>query len=211
MEKFKTIMNNESFELEEKKSKFIAEVYYVENLEQVEDILKNIKKKYFDAKHYCYAYRLIENKIVKSKQSDDGEPSGTAGAPIFNLIDKNELYNVLIVVTRYFGGILLGTGGLVRAYSQSSANALEKAQIAISESGVELQVKIEYKDLDKFKYYAEKHSIVIKQILYEENIICILELNNEEKEKLINKNQEELEILESVVLKEKYIKTKTEK
>ena len=80
-------------------------------------IIKEIRKKYYDAKHNCIAYRIIENGRIVEKASDDGEPSGTAGAPMLNILQKNNLANVLIIVTRYFGGILLGTGGLVRAYS----------------------------------------------------------------------------------------------
>ena len=128
MEEFTTIEENVSTEIVEKKSKFIANFFYVETVGEAEKIIKEIKKKYFDARHNCVAYRVIENGQVIEKSSDDGEPSGTAGAPMLNILQKNELANVLIIVTRYFGGILLGTGGLVRAYSGSLLDAIEKSK-----------------------------------------------------------------------------------
>ena len=106
MEQFKTIMQDAQAEIEEKKSRFIANVYYIENAEEAEEHLKQIRKKYFDARHNCFAYRILEENGVKEKQSDDGEPSGTAGAPMLNILQNYNLYNVLIVVTRYFGATL---------------------------------------------------------------------------------------------------------
>ena len=119
MENFLTIQEEEQTQIVEKKSKFIAEIHPVSNIQQVENKIKDIKKKYYDAKHHCIAYRIIDEGRVVERASDDGEPSGTAGAPMLNLLKGNNLCNVLVVVTRYFGGILLGTGGLVRAYSES--------------------------------------------------------------------------------------------
>ncbi len=107
------------------KSRFITEAYRVNNIEEIEEILNNIRKKYYDATHHCYAYRLNDN---IQKMSDDGEPAKTAGAPILDVILKQDLTNILIVVTRYFGGILLGTGGLVRAYSSSASEVLRNAE-----------------------------------------------------------------------------------
>ena len=133
MEKFRTILQNATSEIEEKKSIFIANIFYVENIEEVERQMKGIKKKYFDARHHCYAYRIIEQAGIKEKQSDDGEPSGTAGAPILNILQKNELINVVVIGTRYFGGTLLGTGGLVRAYSDATLKGLSAAKIGITE------------------------------------------------------------------------------
>ena len=128
MEKFKTIINNAEAEIVEKRSKFIANIYYVKSLEEVEEKLKDIKKKYFDSRHNCYAYRIEDEDTIIERASDDGEPSGTAGAPILNILNKMELMNVLVIVTRYFGGILLGTGGLVKAYSQATKMAIENAK-----------------------------------------------------------------------------------
>ena len=128
MKNFITIKENISSEIVEKKSKFIANLFYVETVQEAEQIIKQINKKYFDARHNCIAYRIVEDEQIVEKSSDNGEPSGTAGAPMLNILQKNNLANVLIIVTRYFGGILLGTGGLVRAYSNSLLRAMKIVQ-----------------------------------------------------------------------------------
>ena len=208
MNVFKTINKNAVSQIEEKKSKFIANVFYVENTKTAEDILKEVKKKYYDARHNCYAYRINENGILKEKSSDDGEPSGTAGMPILNILQKNELLNVLVVVTRYFGGILLGTGGLVRAYSDATIKGIEDAEIIVHEMGEEIEVSIQYKDLEMLKYYCNKNKIEIANINYAENIVCILKVNDIEKTKLLSKKQDLINILNYAVLKKVYIKKK---
>lgn len=107
---FLTINENVEYVLTEKKSKFIANLIKIKNVQEAEDIIKQYKKKYHDARHNCIAYRVIQDEQVIEKSSDDGEPSGTAGGPMLNILQKNNLCNILIIVTRYFGGILLGTG-----------------------------------------------------------------------------------------------------
>ena len=129
MEEFETIIQDETTEIVEKKSKFIANLFYVENAKQVEEKIIEVKKKYHDARHHCIAYRYINENQVIEKSSDDGEPSGTAGAPMLNILQKNNLLNILVIVTRYFGGILLGTGGLVRAYSEATQKAIEQSTL----------------------------------------------------------------------------------
>lgn len=210
MEKFKTIEKNTTGQIEEKKSKFIANIFYVETVEQVESILKEIRKKYFDARHHCYAYRVIENENIREKSSDDGEPGGTAGAPMMNILKKNEMVNVLVIVTRYFGGTLLGTGGLIRAYTDATLKALEKTQIVTQEQGEKIEVTIEYKDLEKIKYYCTKHNVEIDNISYEKEIKCILKVNEEEKKKIVEE-QKEVEILNFRVLTQCYIRKNIEK
>ncbi len=106
------------------KSRFIAQAYRVNTLEEIEEILAKVRKKYYDATHNCYAYRLNES---IQKMSDDGEPSKTAGAPILDVLVKQDIHNILLIVTRYFGGTLLGAGGLVRAYSTATSLVLEQA------------------------------------------------------------------------------------
>lgn len=111
-----------SYTLEIKKSKFIALLYEVETVDEISDILNNLKKEHKKAKHFPYAYKIDLN----VKKSDDKEPSGTAGAPILNIIERNNLNNSLLVVIRYFGGIKLGAGGLLRAYSNAAKNVIVK-------------------------------------------------------------------------------------
>lgn len=187
MIKFKTILEKElSAEIVEKKSRFIATIFYVNSVEEAEEKIKIIKKRYYDAKHNCFAYIVNDDKVFIKKSSDDGEPSGTAGAPMVEILEKQGLANLLIVVTRYFGGILLGTGGLVRAYSDSLKKALEKATIVELEQGFELDVELDYSNFEKFKYYCSKNNINIINCTYLNNVICKIELNEIEKEKLEN-------------------------
>ena len=150
----KTILENEQVEIVEKKSKFIANIQYVTSVEEAETALKEIKKKYRDARHHCFAFVFMQarNNIIE-RMSDDGEPSGTAGGPMLNILSKNDLINVIVVVTRYFGGILLGTGGLVKAYSTATLNCLEKASFVSEEPGYVIEWQIPYTDIEKIKIF----------------------------------------------------------
>lgn len=209
MDKFKTIKKDEIAEIEEKRSKFIANIFYVENVEEVENIIKQTKKKYYDARHNCYAYIVREEENILKKFSDDGEPSGTAGSPILNVIEKNNLCNVLIIVTRYFGGILLGAGGLVRAYTEAATKSLEKAEIVEQELGCDIELAIEYPEFEKLKYYCNKNNIKISNIEYGENVNCRIEVTKQEKENIFPKNgynTKMANILKYNIIKEKYIR-----
>ena len=190
---FNTIKETSSAEIVEKKSKFIANIFYVESIEDVENKLKEIRKKYYDAKHNCFAFRLDKDNI--SRFSDDGEPSGTAGSPMLNILEGRNLSNVLVIVTRYFGGILLGTGGLVRAYSDATIKAIENANIVSKVFGNVVNIEVEYKDLDNFKYYLKNENINIEDISYVEKIIIKIELTDEELKKINQlKNERKLNI-----------------
>lgn len=185
MEEFITIENNVVSEFVEKKSKFIGNLFYIESSKQAEEIIKETKKKYFDAKHNCIAYRVIENGQLIERFSDNGEPQGTAGAPMLNILQKNNLVNVLIIVTRYFGGILLGTGGLVKAYQKSLMLALEDCKKITKVLGESLEVKLAYSDLESFKYYCKNNKINIVDIDYKEDVVCKIELEEDKKVKLL--------------------------
>lgn len=186
---FYTLEEQSIAEIIEKKSRFIANAYHINNKDEAENIINNLKKKYYDAKHNCFAFCVLdENDNLIEKCSDDGEPSGTAGAPILNVIKKNNLNNVLIVVTRYFGGILLGTGGLTRVYSVTANKAIEDGIIVKQEKGLELLVEIEYADNEKFKYYCEKNKINIIDTQYGETIFYKIEINDEEYKNMIQNN-----------------------
>ena len=186
MSEFVTIKENVQAEITEKKSKFIANIIKVENKNEAEENILKLKKKYFDAKHNCIAYRIKEDQGVIEKASDDGEPQGTAGQPILNILKKNNLCNILVVVTRYFGGILLGTGGLVRAYSEATTKALEKSIRVKNILGIKMEVILEYNEYEKFKYYCKINEINIQNVKYEENIVCNIILEEKTKEKLIS-------------------------
>ena len=183
---FKSIESNVTTEIVEKKSKFIANIYAVNCKEEAEKNINNLKRKYHDARHNCYAY-IVDN---IERCSDDGEPSGTAGAPLLDLLKTNNLKNVLIVVTRYFGGILLGTGGLVRAYTESAKKALEMAKIIEKEYGIRYNIEISYSSLKNLEYICKNIGINIIKLEYKENIIVTLESNEEKKLKLYDSNLE---------------------
>lgn len=204
---YQTIENNAEFELVEKKSRFISNLIYVNSKLDAENNIKEIRKKYYDAKHNCYAYRVLENNDIYEKSSDDGEPSGTAGKPLLTILQKNNFCNVLAIVTRYFGGILLGTGGLVRAYSGATTGALDNCNKMSLENGVELEVEIGYMNLQGLKYYCQKHGIVITNIKYSENIICNIEMTNLQRDEfLLDIKNKAVLINEVKTIQEKYIK-----
>lgn len=206
MSDFITIRENTEYVLTEKKSKFIANLIKINNQEEAEEIIKQYKKKYHDARHNCNAYRVLEDDQIVEKSSDDGEPSGTAGAPMLNILQKNNLCNVLIIVTRYFGGILLGTGGLVRAYSDALNGTIENAEKITQTYGIEMQVSLEYNQFEKFQYYCKINKIDIINTKYLDNIICRISLEEFKKDKLLedyhNKslNLIELEIFGKIIM-----------
>ena len=185
MSEFITIKEDTEYVLVEKKSKFIANLIKVKNQEEAEEKIKYLKKKYFDARHNCVAYRVMEDSTIIEKSSDDGEPSGTAGGPMLNILQKNNLCNVLIVVTRYFGGILLGTGGLVRAYSDSLIGAIENSKRVVQISGIELEITLEYNQFEKFQYYCKTNNIEITNTNYLDNVICKISVEDSKKDKLL--------------------------
>lgn len=208
---FKTIEKKNFAEIVEKKSRFIANIYNVESKEEAEEKIKQIKKKYYDAKHHCFAFSIIEENGITQKSSDDGEPSGTAGAPILNIIKSNNLQNVVIIVTRYFGGILLGTGGLTRAYSEAAGKVVEQSELIQKEPGMEVELEIDYNDNEKFKYYCQKNNVNIIKIEYTENILYKIELNEKEYKKIEERNKtnnKQLDInIKNIKLKcRKYVK-----
>lgn len=187
----KTITENNVSEIVEKKSKFIAHLFYVETKEQVEEYIKEINKKYHDARHNCYAYSIFSEEGNITKFSDDGEPSGTAGAPMLGIITGKELTNILVIVTRYFGGILLGTGGLVRAYSEATNSVIENSIIIKKDYGLEVSFETDYPELEKMKYYFRQNNVKIVDTQYGEKIKIIVEITEEKLEKM-EKNKNDL-------------------
>ena len=179
---FKSIENTATAEIVEKKSKFIANIYSVDNKEEIQRLLEESHKKYYDANHNCYAY-ILEN---EEKYSDDGEPTGTSGAPMLSLLKNSNLKNILVVVTRYFGGILLGTGGLVRAYTKACKTALENADIVYKENGIRYEIEISYSDFGMLQHICENSNIEIKKVDYSQDIKVVLDSTKEDKNYLIN-------------------------
>ncbi len=185
MEEFITIKESSIANITEKKSKFIASIFPIQNTLEAEERIKEIRKKYYDARHNCIAYRVMENAKIIEKSNDDGEPSGTAGAPMLTILQKNNLCNVLVIVTRYFGGILLGTGGLVSCYSEATIKAISNAEKVVKCKGIEAQVKIDYSNLELFRYYCKNRNINIINIEYLDKIVCKIEMENNKKSEIM--------------------------
>lgn len=212
MDEFITILKDETAEIVEKKSKFIANICHVESVQQAEEKVKSIKKKYYDAKHNCVAYRVMEDGQLVEKSSDDGEPSGTAGGPMLNILQKSNLCNIVVVVTRYFGGILLGTGGLVRAYSDATQKAIENCIKVYKVDGIEMAIRLDYANLEIFKYYCKNNDINITKIDYYEDIILRIEMEKNRKNIFLEDIETKtLNLKEFQVIGEKYINKTVEK
>lgn len=167
-ESYKTVKHQATDEIVEKRSRFIADVKPVETEEEALAFLEEIKKKYWDARHHVYAYVLEENNI--QRYSDDGEPAGTAGVPVLDMIKKEGLSNLIVVVTRYFGGILLGTGGLVHAYSKSAKVGVEAAQPVTMTLCCEVTVECDYSLLGKIQSEVCAKGYEISATDYAENV-----------------------------------------
>lgn len=168
-EAYFTIYQNGEHQIEIKKSKFICHLFRIENEEQAKEYIAKIKKEHYKANHNCSAYMLGENFEIQ-RSSDDGEPSGTAGVPMLEVLKKNQLQNTLAIVTRYFGGIKLGAGGLIRAYSTSVSEALKEIGIVQGKLQQLLDITIDYHQLGKLQNYLENEQISIQEIDYLEQI-----------------------------------------
>lgn len=193
-------------EIEIKKSKFIGEVFYCESEEHAKEILEKVRDENKGARHVCYGYRILENgEILREKQSDDGEPKDTAGMVILNILKSKNLKDVLVTVTRYFGGILLGTGGLSRAYSEVALEGIKNNEIILKEKGLEIEAILKgYENKKEFEYFCKVNNIKIVNINYLQNINYKLELtfNCFEKNKDNFKN---LGIEKIEIKKQKYV------
>ena len=148
MESYITVLHHGEFEYEDRKSVFIGEAMPVSTDEDALAFINSVKKSYPDARHHVYAYVLRDNSIMRF--SDDNEPQGTAGMPVLDVIRKNGCVDIAIVVTRYFGGTLLGTGGLVKAYTSAAVGALNNAQIITYDIYTEMKIEVSYSDYQKF-------------------------------------------------------------
>ncbi|WP_142412949.1 YigZ family protein [Hathewaya massiliensis] len=168
-----TIRNRAVSEFDEKKSTFIGHVNRVNTEEEAKAFIEEIKEKYKDARHNVYAYIIGENMGIQ-RYSDDGEPKGTGGIPVLEVIKKNNLTDTVIVVTRYFGGILLGASGLTRAYSKAAAEAVKEGQIVEKVLGAKVNIEIEYDLLGKVQHSFLQSNIHIEDIEYSDKVILTL-------------------------------------
>lgn len=186
LECFKTIGFDNCEEIVEKKSRFIASLFYVDSEAEALERIKDIKKRYYDARHNCFAFRVLDGEAVVQRSSDDGEPSGTAGAPMLNILEKNNIVNCLVVVTRYFGGVLLGTGGLVKAYSEAVLKAISSNELIDKEEGYVVRISLPYSHIQKMEYFLKINNIKVLNKEFLDNIIIVAELSKFDYEKIIN-------------------------
>ena len=168
-----------SGEYEEKKSRFIATLRPVTSEEEAAAFIAEMKKKYWDARHNCSAY-IIGKRGEITRCSDDGEPSGTAGRPMLEVLTGSGVTNAAVVVTRYFGGTLLGTGGLVRAYTQAVKSGLDNSVIGTVTEGVELEVIADYNDAEKVKYLLSQKNIEPVKTEYSADVTLILQVPSDD-------------------------------
>ena len=180
--KLKYLKDTVTNEIIIEKSRFITSIYNVSSIEEVNEILSSTRKKYYDATHNCYAYILGDTANV-AKASDDGEPSKTAGFPILDVLKKNGLTNVLCIVTRYFGGILLGAGGLVRAYSSSASEAIKKGILLEKKYLNKLIIKLDY---SAYNSIINKLNEKIIDQSFQSDVNITIAISNEELESTID-------------------------
>ena len=176
---YKILLKGGEGEIVEKKSRFIATLFPVHSEEEAAAFIESMKKKYWDARHNCSAFVLGERAQV-TRCSDDGEPSGTAGKPMLEVLLGAGVRNAAVVVTRYFGGTLLGTGGLVRAYTQAVQAGLENCTVAEMQYGCELEIRTDYNGIGKIQYLLGQRGIPIKSSEYTDMVTLKLEVPYEE-------------------------------
>lgn len=169
LEQYKVLYKGGEDEIVEKKSRFIATVVPVETEEEAMSFIEVMRKKYWNATHNCFAYVIGERGQLQ-RCSDDGEPGGTAGRPMLDVLLGEEVRNIAVVVTRYFGGTLLGTGGLVRAYASATQAGLAASMIITKILGVKLYIKTDYTGFGKIQYILGQREITILNSVYTENV-----------------------------------------
>ena len=164
-----TVYRGGQGEITEKKSRFIATVCPVHSEEEALSFIEKTKKKYWDARHNCYAYIIGENQTCM-RSSDDGEPQGTAGHPMLDVLCGQKIYDVAVVVTRYFGGVLLGTGGLVRAYAAAVQEGLANSELIEKHKGIPVLIDTDYTGIGKLQYLTATQQITVLETLYEDRV-----------------------------------------
>lgn len=179
MKKFITIKENSYDEFVEKKSTFITHLVRVTSEEEAREFIQKMKKKHYDATHVCSCYVVGDNNEI-TRANDDGEPSGTAGAPMLDVLVKNEIKNVCATVIRYFGGTKLGTGGLVRAYGGGIINALKNATLVERKDALEIRLELDYSLNGKIEYEIEKTNFIVNNLEYTDKIIYTIYVMEED-------------------------------
>ena len=182
---YQTLLKNAEMEIIEKKSRFLGFAAPVQSAEDALEMLDKIKKSHRDASHNCYAYIVGQNKGI-IRYSDDGEPSGTAGKPIVEVMLKKDVVDCTVIVTRYFGGILLGTGGLVRAYTHAASIALDAAGICTMHDTCRMHLQIEYPQWDKVDHMLKTLPVINENTEYMQHVLLSVLCRVSDEETVIN-------------------------
>lgn len=185
-ENYRVLLSDGEGEFVEKKSRFIATVRIVHSEEEATRFIEEMKKKYWNATHNCSAF-VVGERAELTRCSDDGEPSGTAGRPMLEVLLGEGIRDVAVVVTRYFGGILLGTGGLVRAYTQAVKEGLANCKKGVMCYGTRLSIKASYTDIGKIQYILGQENIPIENSTYAEDVEFIILFNEIREKELVKK------------------------
>ena len=181
MNEFRVPFQPAESEFVEKRSRFISHIWPVETEEQAQQCIKDMKAQYYDARHNCWCYRVGP---TTARYSDDGEPQGTAGQPMLKVLEREEVTNVCCVVTRYFGGILLGAGGLTRAYAKGARDALVASGVAVMGAWARVEIPCTYPLYERVKLEVEAQSGVIDDTLYGADVTLSVSLPAEKRETL---------------------------
>ncbi|VTS43635.1 YigZ family protein [Streptococcus dysgalactiae] len=184
MENYKTIKDNGLFEEEVKKSRFICQIKRITTEEEGKAFITAIKKEHYKANHSCSAM-IIGDKSQIKRSSDDGEPSGTAGIPMLSVLEKQGLTNLVVVVTRYFGGIKLGTGGLIRAYSGVTAAAIRELGIVDVKKQAGLEVTLTYPQYQTYAQFLEQVALMETETLFSDTITTAIYFDPEREEEIL--------------------------
>ncbi|WZL82545.1 YigZ family protein [Vallitaleaceae bacterium 9-2] len=185
MERFTTLKNQQEAEIVVKKSRFIGIAFPCDSVDVFEKEVERIQRKYPGARHYCYAYRFLEN-IINERYQDDKEPSGTAGLPILEVLRHHDVLQCAVVVVRYFGGTLLGTGGLSRAYSDAARDALAASIFITQVKAVECEIRADYHFSGKIDYYLNTENIPVVDTQYADQVTYTVVVEKEQYDQVEN-------------------------
>lgn len=185
LESYINLIKGGEGEIVEKKSRFIGQIEVVKTEEEAYAFIEKIKKKHYDARHNCFAFSVGEDMPLQ-RFSDDGEPQGTAGKPILEVINGSGIHNICIVVTRYFGGTLLGTGGLVRAYTDASKEALKNCETKLMQRLIPTDIATNYTDMGKIQYILNTAGVNIVDTVFTDEVMIKVELPYDTHSKILN-------------------------
>lgn len=184
MDSYINLIKGGEGEIVEKKSRFIGQIMPVTTEEEAYAFIESVKKKHYDARHNCFAFS-IGTGIPTQRFSDDGEPQGTAGKPILEVINGSGIHNICIVVTRYFGGTLLGTGGLVRAYTDASKEAILNCETKLMQKIIPTKITTNYTDMGKVQYILNNNEVNILDTVFTDEVMFDIEIPSKDNDRII--------------------------